>query len=246
MQPMPKEIAVAVLDVMRAVGKLAKDSKNNQGNYSYASVDAFLEAVNPACAEAGLIVCPIELSADLTTFETSDHTGKTKVRRQLAFAYNFMLIHESGATWCNERDVRHVAVEAIGAQAYGSAQSYALKQYMRALFQIPTGDEDADAQDRMQATMIRASVSAARAKRETGHPHVTIDVGNGIENVSAPEVKDRVIGHLKTFDEQSAAMEWWESQKIGREQFYAASPKLALELKRAVEAFFTSDDEAAA
>lgn len=245
MQPMPKEIAVAVLDVMRAVGKLAKDSKNTQGNYSYASVDAFLEAVNPACAEAGLIVCPIELSSDLTTFETSDHTGKTKVRRQLAFSYNFMLIHESGATWCNERDVRHVAVEAIGAQAYGSAQSYALKQYMRALFQIPTGDEDADAQDRMQATMIRANVSAARAKRETGHPHITMDVGNGIENVAAPDVKDRVLAHLETFENQSDAMEWWERQKIGREQFYAASPKLALELKRSVEKFFADDEEAA-
>lgn len=244
MQPMPKEIAVAVLDVMRAVGKLAKDSKNNQGGYNYASVDAFLEAVNPACAEAGLIVCPIELSAELTTFETNDHTGKVKVRRQLQFAYNFMLIHESGASWCNERDVRHVAVEAIGAQAYGSAQSYALKQYMRALFQIPTGDEDADAHDRMQATMIRATVSAAKAKRETGQPHITIDLGVGVETVPAPEVKDRVMAHLKSFDLQSDAMAWWDAQKIGREQFYAASPKMALELKRAVETFFAEDQAA--
>ena len=36
-------------------------------------------------------------------------------------------------------------VPARGAQAFGAAQSYALKQFMRSLFQIPTGDrEDAD------------------------------------------------------------------------------------------------------
>lgn len=244
MTPMPKEIAGAVLLVMRAVGKLAKDAKNSQGNYTYASVDTFLEAVNPACAEAGLIVCPIELSADLTTFDTTDSTGKIKTRRQIQFSYNFMLVHESGATWCNERDVRHVAVEAVGAQAYGAAQSYALKQYMRALFQIPTGDEDADAHDRMQATMIRATVSAARAKRETGQHHITIDLGNGVETVAAPDVKERVLSHLESFEDQSSAMEWWQAQTVGREQFYGHSPKLALDLKKAVEKFFTAEDAA--
>jgi len=35
-----------------------------------------------------------------------------------------------------------VMVPANGAQAAGSAQSYALKQFMRGLFLIPTGDAD--------------------------------------------------------------------------------------------------------
>ena len=33
-------------------------------------------------------------------------------------------------------------VPASGAQAFGSSQSYAIKQFMRGLFQIPTGDDD--------------------------------------------------------------------------------------------------------
>jgi hypothetical protein len=42
---------------------------------------------------------------------------------------------------------RTVEVLRNGAQAYGSAQSYALKQFLRSLFLIPTGDaDDADLQ----------------------------------------------------------------------------------------------------
>lgn len=241
---MPKEIATAVLLVMRAVGKIAKDSKNNHGNYAYTNIDAFLEVCNPACAEAGLIIMPVELSSEAQTVETVGNDGKVKASRQIVFAYNFMLIHESGATWCNERDVRHVAVQAVGAQAYGSAQSYALKQYMRSLFLIPTGDPDADAQSHMQATMIRATVSAAKAKRETGKDHTSIDFGNGVEIVELAAVPDRVMAHLETFADQSDAMQWWESQSIGRAQLYEKAPKVAMELKRKVEHFFNKDEAA--
>lgn len=242
---MPGEIASRVLLVMRAVGKLAKDSKNDQGRYNYTSVDAFLEVVNPACAEAGLIISPIELSSEMSSFEATDRDGKTKLRRQITFTFNFMLIAEDGTSWCNENDKRSVTVEATGAQAYGAAQSYVLKQYMRALFQIPTGDEDADAADKMQASIVRATVQAARNKRETGNDQVIVDFGDGPEAIPIGTVQDRILAHLAKFELQSDAFAWWETQKIGREQFYEKSPKLALALKRAVEAHFAKDEAAA-
>lgn len=244
--PMPAEIAKRVLLVMKAVGPLAKDSKNEQGRYDYTSVDAFLEMVGPACAEAGLIIAPVELSADLSTFEATDRDGKTKQRRQIAFKYNFMLIAEDGTTWCNEKDVRTVIVEATGAQASGAAQSYALKQYERGLFQIPTGDEDADAHDKMQASIVVAKVQAARNKRETGKDQIVIDLGNGPEPVDAADIPARMMAHLKTFELQSEAFMWWEAQKDGREKFFEKYPKLALQLKKDVERFFASESEAAA
>ena len=159
MTAMPKEIAAAVVMVMRSVGRLVKDAKNEQGRYTYTSVDSFLAAVSPACSEAGLIISPIELSAELSEFEATDRDGKVKKRRQITFKYNFMLIHESGVTWTNERDTRHVTVEATGAQAYGAAQSYALKQYMRSLFLIPTGDDPENEKS------SDAAVIAAAAKK---------------------------------------------------------------------------------
>lgn len=240
MPPMPPEIASRVLLVMRAVGKIAKESKNAQGNYQYASVDAFLEMVNPACAEAGLIIAPIELSCDLTEFESSNDRG-TKTRRQLTFKYNFMLIAEDGTSWCNERDVRTVTVEATGAQASGAAQSYALKQYERALFQIATGDDDADAADKLQASTIRATVQATRAKRETGEKQVVMHFGGTAEPVPASDVHRRVVEHLATFELESDAYKWWSDQVDGRAQLHAADPKLSMALKRAVEAHFSQE-----
>jgi len=244
MPAMPAEIASRVLLVMRAVGKIAKESKNEQGRYNYASVDAFLEVVNPACAEAGLIIAPIELSCDLSEFETSSDRG-IKTRRQLTFSYNFMLIAEDGTTWCNERDVRHVTVEATGAQASGAAQSYALKQFERALFQIPTGDEDADAADKIQASMVRATVQAARTKRETGEKNIVMTFGGAAEPVPISDVKRRTLEHLDTFDLQSDAFAWWDKQTDGRAQIYESSPKTAMDLKRAVEAHFSKEEAAA-
>lgn len=241
MPPMPPEIAKAVLLVMRSVGKIAKESKNPQGNYQYASVDAFLEIVNPACAEAGLIICPIELSCELGEFDTTDRDGRSKTRRQLTFRYNFMLVAEDGTSWCNERDIRSVTVEASGAQAAGAAQSYALKQYARALFQIPTGDEDADAADKLQASTIRATVQATRAKRETGEKQVVMHFGGTAEPVPASDVHRRVMEHLATFDLESDAYKWWSDQVDGRAQLHAADPKLSMMLKRAVEGHFTQE-----
>jgi hypothetical protein len=239
--PMPAEIAKRVLDVMKAVGKLAKDSKNEQGRYDYTSVDAFLEMVGPACAEAGLIIAPIELSAELSTFEATDRDGKTKLRRQITFKYNFMLIAEDGTSWCNESDVRTVIVEATGAQASGAAQSYALKQYERGLFQIPTGDADADADDKMQTSLVVAKVQAARNKRETGKDQIIADFGNGPESIDAADAPARLLAHLKKFDKLDDAAAWWDHQKAGREQFFEKYPKLALQLKKDVEAFFSAD-----
>ena len=244
MTPMPPEIASRVLLVMRSVGPITKESKNAQGNYQYASVDAFLEMINPACAEAGLIISPIELSCDLTEFESSNDRG-TKTRRQFTFKYNFMLIAEDGTSWCNERDVRSVTVEATGAQASGAAQSYALKQYARALFQIPTGDEDADAADKIQASSIRATVQAARAKKETGEKQVVMHFGGTAEPVPVADVQRRTLEHLMTFELQSDAYKWWNDQVDGRSQLHEADPKLSMSLKRAVEAHFRKEDAAA-
>lgn len=238
---MPPEIARAILLVMRAVGKLAHNEKNEQGRYAYASIDAFLAAVNPACAEAGLVIQPIEIGVEPGEFDTTDRDGKAKKRRQLTFRYQFMLIHESGATWLNERDVRHVTVENTGPQSYGAAMAYALKQFMRALFLIPTGDQDADAQDQHSADLIRATVKAVKAKKETGESQILMDFGQGIEPVAAADVAARVLSHLTTLGEPKAAKEWWDGNKVGREQFHNEFPKLALDLKRKVESFLTAN-----
>ena len=72
---MPPEIAKAVSAVMGDVPKLAKGDKNTHGNYNFASIDDFLEAVRPLCAKHGLLIMQDEESFDVR--EATKGDGKT-------------------------------------------------------------------------------------------------------------------------------------------------------------------------
>lgn len=244
-EQIPKEIAAATVLVMRAVGRVAKESKNQHGGYKYASVDSFLEATNPACAEAGLIVKPVQTGCELEEIERWDKDGKSKKARVARFKFKFRLIHESGAMWTDPDDERTVVCDWTGPQTFQAAESFALKAYLRTLCQIPTGDADADAQEQHNAEIIRATVKAVRAKKETGADHILIDFGSGtMEPIAAADVSDRVMAHLMSLSQDEAA-EWWQSQRHGREQFHNQFPKLALELKRKVEGYISAHPMAA-
>jgi len=137
---MPPKVAGAIIKVMGEIPKLEKTEKNTHGNYNFASIDDFLEALRPLCAKHGLIIIQNELSCELKTTQTAD--GKQAAWLFLTFQY--LLTHESGETW-SVRPQRTIWVNAkMGSQAFGAAQSYSLKQFARSLFQIATGEADVD------------------------------------------------------------------------------------------------------
>jgi hypothetical protein len=135
----PPAIAKAVVQVMKAVGTLGKENERNDSGarYEYASIDDFIQHVRGHCGEAGLAIIPDE-ARDAETHEVTTKAGKSMVTWSARFA--FILIHESGEAFGPIH--KSVTVPATGAQSAGSAQSYALKQLMRGLFLIPTGDKD--------------------------------------------------------------------------------------------------------
>lgn len=241
--PMPKEIAGAVVLVMQAMHKLTKDATNQHGRYKYVSVDQFLAMTQPACAEAGLIVKPVMVagSPERVIVESHDaQTNKPKQRRMIRYRYKFRLIHASGATWTDDEDVQEVQLDDTGPQTLMAATSYAMKGYLRTLLMIPTGEADADAQEQHDAEIIKATVKAHKAKTESGSEQVLLDFNGTLEPVAAADVSARVMRHLVSLGDRKEAGEWWNSQKHGREQFHNQFPKLALDLKRKVEAFLSN------
>jgi hypothetical protein len=129
---MPAEVARAIAEVMGQIKSLPKGATNSHAGYNFASIDNFLSVVGPLCAAAGLIVLQDEDTVDLI-----DRAGKAWLR----ITYSFQLAHSSGAIW--ERTMRRTDFQRIdGPQTTGGTQSYALKQFLRSLFQIPTGDRD--------------------------------------------------------------------------------------------------------
>lgn len=135
----PPAIAKAVVQVMKALGTLGKTHERDDraAKYEYASIDDFIKHVRDHCAEAGLAIIPDE-ARDAETREVTTRSGNSMVMWEARFS--FVLIHESGESY--GPIYKGVGVAYNGAQAAGSAQSYALKQLMRGLFLIPTGDAD--------------------------------------------------------------------------------------------------------
>ena len=142
---LPPKIAAAMVAVMGDIRMLGKGNENQHARYKFAGIDDFLEATRPLCAKHGLIIIQDELETSMNETTSTDNYGKTKTRTWLTVKYSFTIAHASGEIW-DRSPVRTIAVEAsMGSQAYGAAQSYALKQFMRTLFQMATGDgEDAD------------------------------------------------------------------------------------------------------
>lgn len=136
---MPSEIAKGIIAVMGKIRQLGYDDKNSQGNYNFASIDKFYAAIGPLMAEAGIFTL-LEQRDWKIEYRENEYNKKVG---WLTIDYDVTVCHESGA--CYGPTKRSVVVLAQGPQAFGSAQSYLDKTFMRSLFKIPTGErEDAD------------------------------------------------------------------------------------------------------
>lgn len=159
---MPPAIAAAIVKVMKEVKQLGFDENNAFGKYKYVSIDKFLSFFGPKLAEAGLIVLMDEAENTVEVHRTAEREGApAKESSWLHARYTFSLVHESGVMYGPLS--RSVMVVASGAQAFGSAQSYLLKQFLRALFFVATGDKDEDAQEAAPLPARTASPPARMA-----------------------------------------------------------------------------------
>jgi hypothetical protein len=146
---------------MAEVHKVNKDGRNKHDGYNFASIDDFLALVNPICAANGLVVHMQE--GERQDFERQGRNGATAWMRQ---SFDLTLYHVSGQTM--PPVTRTVEVLRNGAQAYGSAQSYALKQFWRCTLLIPTGDkDDADYQPTDAGTVSNTAPEPRKPVRPT-------------------------------------------------------------------------------
>lgn len=140
------QLYAAIAKAMGEVKHVTKDSRNKEQNYNFASVDDFLGMTGPICAANGLSVMMDE--DEVLDFERQ---GKYNIVHWLRIRFSITVYHASGETTAPVK--RTVEVIRTGAQSFGSAQSYALKQFLRALFQISTGDaDDADFAEKGEGT----------------------------------------------------------------------------------------------
>ena len=145
--PQIGEVVTAAAKAMAAIRKVGKEGRNEHDKYNFASIDDFLAMVNPICADAGLIF-PMQEDG----IEDFTRKGKFGDSSWMRVRWQITVMHISGQSL--PPVLRTVEVIRNGAQAYGSAQSYALKQFLRSFLLIPTGDkDDADLQPTVEGTI---------------------------------------------------------------------------------------------
>ncbi len=127
----PAELAKALAAVQVDVAEIAKNATNQHARYDYATVDQIYEAVRPLLGKHGLT---------LLMHEVHHESGNNA----LIVDYACWFVHESGAT--PRMFVRAAANAKMGSQAYGAAQAYASKMFLRRTFCLATGDPDLDAE----------------------------------------------------------------------------------------------------
>jgi hypothetical protein len=173
----PPKVAAALVAVMSDVKTLGKTNENQHARYKFAGIDDFLEATRPLCAKHGLII--IQDEEDFQVLGDG----------WLSMRFSFRLGHSSGEMW-DGLIRRSIMVQSkMGSQAFGAAQSYVLKQFMRSLFQMATGDgEDADSHD--QRELAPARKSAAQAKKDGDW--------------------DRIIARIDACQTEVALDNWWD------------------------------------
>lgn len=131
----PGGIFAALAAAKADVKRIAKDNRNTEQKYDFASVDDFMAMVGPICAKHGLVTI-----VDEDSIEFVEKAGKYGNTFWVRIAYQITTYHADGDHTPTVR--RNIEVIRSGPQAYGSAQSYILKQYYRGLLEIPTGDKD--------------------------------------------------------------------------------------------------------
>ena len=131
-----KSIAAALAAAVGEVRILGKSERNKFDGYNFVSIDKFLELVNPICAKHGLF--PLVSQDEIELYENVNSKGGKATWAR--FYFSISLHHSTGESIGPVKSM--VAVPMNGAQASGSAQSYALKQFFRATLMIPTGDKD--------------------------------------------------------------------------------------------------------
>jgi len=168
-------IFAAIPRAMGQIKRIAKDSRNAEQKYDFASVDDFLAMTGPIMADNGLFI-----HMDETGVDNFERQGKYNVTHWTRYTFSLQVMHESGETL--PPVTRSVEVIRSGAQASGSAQSYALKQFQRALFNIPTGDkDDADFQEKAEG----APVERKRGPSPADHAISSLAGADGPEHLAA-------------------------------------------------------------
>jgi len=180
------------------IGKVARDGRNRNQHYDYATAEALLGEVRNPLADHGVVLLP-ELDA-IEQREHSYRSGESSTLTTVKVRFTFCDT-QTGATlarsWAGSGDDP-------GDKGLGKAYTNALKTFVRSVFLIPTGDDpEADEQTDRRARQRAVSGQATRAQRDYLK---ALASEHGIPNGELVNLLCNLAGGEALPDEQAAAL----------------------------------------
>lgn len=166
-----KNIAKAIIEVMKAVKGMEKNSHVGSGNHSYNGTkdQDVKEVFNEAFANAKLCILPIDIQDTVEVSRWEEKTNYGLKQKQSVFTtakVKYMLLHESGESVELMGYGHGVDTQDKGA---GKATTYALKNCLLYTFLTPVGkidDTDTTHSNDIQAPAKKAPVTPPPKKEK--------------------------------------------------------------------------------
>jgi hypothetical protein len=233
-------IATAISSVMAEIGVVGEGGENKFQNYKYMSYKDMFRKLTPLMGKHGIAVIPTEKSKSL--FDNDAVVMGT---------YQFTIIHKSGEVWPFQPEWTGVsrARDSKGGfddKALNKCATAAQKYFLKALFQIPSGDDDEDpdnhdgiVQGRDNAPPRRQSPpQQTRPPVQQTEPIVQQSTEKGPHKIVGGTYAswgDAYIAAIQNEGDTAAVYKWIDANRQQLDKLKVGSPEDAARCKAATE-----------
>jgi hypothetical protein len=167
-------------DVMKDIGSVGKDQKNQAQGFKFRGIDQFVNALYPALTKHGVFMAPRCVKEDHEIKEVIRSSGKAAIDKHVTVMVEYDFYAEDGS----KVTVGPIPAEGLdsGDKATNKALSSALKYALIQTFSIPTEDM-AEADLESPTIVSKSQVSASPAKESAA---ISDDKENKQQVQSAP------------------------------------------------------------
>ena len=213
----------AILDVMKDVGVVGKDSTYDGGRtkYNFRGVDAVANALSPLLQKHGIVVIPTVVHSTSEILEIGNNQTKMMFTR-LRVSYELRQVDESFITCVVEAESMD-----SGDKSTTKAMSVAWRTMFIQIFALATGEADPDSQ-----------VHDISQVKKPFKPTVVVDEPPQIDPWSGEPV---VTENVRTVPADGTPtcvhgiMKYWRSPKTGKEMYFCPQPKDAQDICEVVK-----------
>lgn len=151
-----------MIDVMREIGAVGKDQKNQTQGFKFRGIDQFVNAAHPALTKNGIFVTTEVLEKGEFLKDVERSSGKKGVDKHVSLTMKYTFHADDGSSVSST-----IAAEGLdsGDKATNKALSAALKYALIQTFMVPT--EDMEEGDRTSPEMGSSVAKTDRAEPAT-------------------------------------------------------------------------------